>query len=234
MKMKIFLKKILKIFFSYIHPDIIERVLSHSILSFKFKQLKDVRIFTKREELWDFILKEIGYETCISYIEFGVYRGYSIKYISNRNKNDESIFLGCDSFEGLPEDWYIFPKGHFDTKGIIPKIDDNHVRFIKGFFQNTFNDLRNEIINRSNFLVHFDADLYSSTLFLLTRLDEYLDKYYAIFDEFTGHESRALYNYQQSYGAKVIFLGKVLGTHNAPSKVLCQITTDQTEFMSLN
>ena len=36
------------------------------------------------------------------WIEFGVYNGHSITYISNFTKN---IVYGFDSFEGLPETW---------------------------------------------------------------------------------------------------------------------------------
>jgi hypothetical protein len=71
-------------------------------------------------------------------------------------------------------------------------------------------------------IVHYDADLYSSTLYALSKIDGLGRKYLAIFDEFTGHETRALYNYLQSYGASVNFLGKTL-MNGYPDQVLCEI-----------
>ena len=75
-------------------------------------------------------------------------------------------------------------------------------------------------IKQKNILLfHFDADLYSATLFLLTKLDKFKE-YYAIFDEFTGHESRAIYNYRQSYDADIEFYGKTIGYSDTPHRVL--------------
>ena len=51
-------------------------------------------------------------------------------------------------------------------------------------------------LNRSSNtkLVHFDADLFSSTLYVLFQLDDHTP-YYGLFDEFGGDEVRALYSY---------------------------------------
>ena len=45
---------------------------------------------------------------------------------------------------------------------------------------------RKMVPNPDAILIHFDADLYSSTLFLLCQLYREFDRYYFIFDEFTG------------------------------------------------
>ena len=101
-------------------------------------------------------------------------------------------------------------KGTFDVKGSIPEVRDPRVHFIKGWFQNTWPQLSSQIQSRrDNLIVHFDADLYSSTLFALSKMDSLGMTYTAIFDEFAGHEARALYNYMQSYNAKVTFLTKI-------------------------
>jgi hypothetical protein len=119
--------------------------------------------------------------------------------------------IGLDSFEGLPEDWGSMQKGTFDVGGEVPQIDDPRVSFIKGWFQNTWDELANRLTRLDNLIVHYDADLYSSTLFALTKIDSLkIIPYFAIFDEFAGHEARALHNYLQSYSASVDFLGKTV------------------------
>ena len=60
-------------------------------------------------------------------------------------------------------------------------------------------------------------------LFALTKIDLLRKPYIAIFDEFTGHETRALFNYCQSYGATAKFLGKTI-LKGYPNQVVCQIT----------
>ena len=71
-------------------------------------------------------------------------------------------------------------------------------------------------------IVHYDADLYSATLFVLTKIDDLKVPYLAVFDEFNGHEARALYNYCQAYMANVEFLGKT-NPPDYPEQVICRI-----------
>ena len=103
----------------------------------------------------------------------------------------------------------------FSTDGKIPQTNDARVTFVKGWFQNTFDHAiklaRQLNPNPDEILIHFDADLYSSTLFLLSRLHNEFDHYFFIFDEFIGHESRALLNFQEAYGASVEFYGRCEG-----------------------
>ncbi|MGH9366143.1 MAG: hypothetical protein ACRD3M_00530, partial [Thermoanaerobaculia bacterium] len=73
----------------------------------------------------------------VLYLEFGVYRGASIRYWSGALKHPDAKLHGFDSFEGLPEDFDVigpYPKGTFSTKGAVPIIDDARVRFFKGWF----------------------------------------------------------------------------------------------------
>ncbi len=117
------------------------------------------------------------------------------------------------------------PKGAFSTNGKIPSNNDGRVSFIKGWFQNSWATLEEKlssINDLENLIVHYDADLYSSTLFVLTKMDALKKSYIAIFDEFTGHETRALYNYCQAYGAEVEFYGKTI-LNGYPSQVVCRI-----------
>ena len=155
-----------------------------------------------RFDVWDkFISKENLANQKIQFLEFGVYKGESIKYFANKLLNKENIFIGYDTFFGLPTDWQSAQKGMFSTDGKVPETDDKRIRFIRGIFQKTFD---NSIIDKSiKTIIHFDADMYSSTLFLLFKLHETLDEYHFIFDELEGEELRALKDYMKVYNVEV-------------------------------
>ena len=161
----------------------------------------------------------------VTFVEFGVWKGESIKYFASNLNDCKSIFIGLDSFEGLPEDWGPMLKGTFDTNGSIPDVSDNRINFVKGWFQKSWDNANLLIADRmeNDLFVHYDADLYSSTLFPLTKIDTYHKKYLALFDEFIGHESRALYDYLKAYNANVEFIAKtdIVGF---PNQLLCKIT----------
>ena len=163
-------------------------------------------------------------DTSITLLEFGVYKGYSIKFFSNLNSHKASTFYGFDSFIGLPEDWSKNePKGAFDTMGKLPETNDERVNFVKGWFQNTLPLFLSNNQISENVVVHFDADIYSATLFLMLELDKLKQPYVAIFDEFYGPENRALYNYCQMTSANVEFFGKV-ENGPYPAQVSCKIS----------
>ena len=149
-----------------------------------------------RFDVWDkFISKENFTHQKIQFLEFGVYKGESIKYFAKKLLNEDNIFIGYDTFVGLPTDWQSAKKGMFSTDGEAPETDDKRISFVKGIFQKTFNS---SIINKNiKTIIHFDADMYSSTLFLLFKLHEILDEYYFIFDELEGEELRALKDYMK-------------------------------------
>jgi len=165
-------------------------------------QFKDI------EGTWDFALNLIGKDELITYIEFGVYTGKSIKYISSRSLNTESVFLGLDTFSGLPEDWDTqggnLPKGYFDVGGQIPDIKDPRITFIKGLFQKTFSEWLYILTTRKDkvLLAHFDADLYSSTMFGLSQIASIDKPFYCIFDEFYGDECRAFSDFKSAFHYK--------------------------------
>lgn len=161
-----------------------------------------------RIDLWERTLADTAKDEILM-LEFGVWRGDSMREFVQLNRAPGSLFYGFDSFEGLPEDWRGMPAERFDVEGTIPTLADDRVRFVKGWFQQSLppmmERLREESITRS-VIVHFDADLFSSTLFLLFTLGVLLKRYHFIFDEFSGHETRALFNYIQASGAKANFL----------------------------
>ena len=118
------------------------------------------------------------------WLEFGVASGQTINYIS-RFTTDK--VYGFDSFEGLPEYWRQgFDKGAFNRNGILPQVNPN-VELIKGWFNETLVPFIQEKNKKVSFL-HLDADLYSSTKYILDVLKEYLDKDCVIvFDELVNY-----------------------------------------------
>lgn len=160
-----------------------------------------------REQLWEKTIARIPNQD-ILLLEFGVWQGESTRYFAKLISSAGSRFYGFDSFEGLPEDWRGTSTEHFDVGGVMPKIDDARVKFVKGWFQDSLPGMLDEIEEAArgrSLVVHYDADLYSSTLYLLFALGDRFKRYHFIFDEFSGHETRAFYNYMQATGAKAEF-----------------------------
>lgn len=148
-------------------------------------------------------------DSAIDYCEFGVFKGASIKYWSSINTNNNSTFVGFDTFSGLPESWDNFTgglkKGTFDTQGEVPGISDKRVSFKKGLFQDTLPDFLENREFKNTLIINIDADLYSATLFVLTQMHFFLKKgSIIIFDEFSSvlHEFRAFEDYCSAYGVK--------------------------------
>lgn len=212
---------------SSIKSDIFERSMVYSILQNDFSEIRRIYTASSREALWDMCIENYATpDERLTYVEFGVYEGYSIKYFASRNRHAGSRFFGLDSFEGLPERWGDMQKGAFNVDGNIPKTNDRRITFIRGWFQDTWPQLSSHISDNdgSQLIVHYDADLYSSTLFALSKIDQLGRSYIAIFDEFCGHETRALHNYCQAFNAKITFLGKTIRDAKLPDQLVCKIT----------
>ena len=202
-----------------------QRLMVYPLLKESFSGIFSAPVFPSREQLWsECVERVVGKQARMTYVEFGVHEGYSIRYFANLNTCPDSVFIGLDSFEGLPEDWGgSHPRGTFDVRGNTPQVGDPRVRFIKGWFQDTWDTLRRQLDVSGQLVVHYDADLYSSTLFALSKIDTLQQDYVAVFDEFTGDEARALHNYLQSYNAAATFLGQVPGQSRYPERVMCKI-----------
>ena len=186
----------------------------------KFKKLNGYSkklALKNRTDVWDYILGDIIGDNPINYLEFGVHNGHSILYWAEKNKHKNSIFVGFDTFTGLPGDWKSFqkisrkygktiPKGHFSTKGSVPETKDNRVSFIKGVFNESLLPYLDDFISRADLtntlIVHMDADIYESTLYPLVTLSRLLqpgsiiifDEPSVVFDEF-----RALNDYIRTF-----------------------------------
>jgi hypothetical protein len=86
-----------------------------------------------RAAVFDAILQRVRHERVL-YLEFGVYRGASMRYWSERLRHPGAILHGFDSFEGLPEEFCAssgLSRGYFSTGGAAPVIQDSRVWFCK-------------------------------------------------------------------------------------------------------
>jgi O-methyltransferase len=158
-------------------------------------------VFATRAELYRYIADTIG-QVPIDYLEFGVHQGDSIRQWSQLNTHPDSRFVGFDSFEGLPEQWGGLGVGHFSTEGMAPAIADPRIRFVRVWFQDTLDGFLQDFEPRNRLLINNDSDLYSSTLYTLTKLDHLLiPGSLILFDEFDDvqHEFRAWEDYCMAY-----------------------------------
>jgi O-methyltransferase len=178
------------------------------------------RAFATREDLYRFVSDHHldGKPLCL--VELGVWIGETIGNWALLNSNPESTFYGLDTFEGLPEEWQHLigrsPVGTFTAHGSMPSNSDARVTFVKGLIQGTLAPLLAKVsVPQSKLVVHFDADLYSTTLYGLTSVDcllfHHFDSYIAIFDEFSSvnDEYRAFVDYCSAYRRKFEVIGHV-------------------------
>lgn len=132
-------------------------------------------------------------------VEFGTHQGTGLLMLAQCFEHTDvpRQFFGIDSFEGLPESSTIWVKGKFGdtTKDFtLEKIEskfplNSNLRYelIKGWFadEQTAQTLYAKCMHP--ILVHFDADLGSSTLAALTIVEHYLkvprDPIYFCFDD---------------------------------------------------
>ena len=199
----------------------------HSTFYEDFTKCLNVPTLESRNDLYDYAFKNtISKESAINFVEFGVWTGESLRFFINKNKNVNSRFIGLDTFEGIPEKWGPYDAGSWSANGKIPDISDKRVHFVKGLFQVSWEEAQSLISKNmeNEIFVNYDADIYSATLFALTKMDIFKRSYYAIFDEFFGHESKAFYDYLTSYLAEVEFIAKTDDPLGKPSQVLCRIT----------
>jgi len=191
--------------------------LSRWISSQKKKKLafddsfKLVRNYEERFKLHAFVLNsENLVNERINYLEFGVAGGSSFEWWLMENKNTDSRFFGFDTFEGLPENWGIFKKGEMAPDQL--EFQDKRYKFLKGLFQTTLPEFlkSTDLDNNIKKIIHLDADLFSSTLFVLTSIHNFLKPGdILIFDEFCvpNHEYFALRIYEESFNPKYETIG---------------------------
>lgn len=169
--------------------------------------------FKSRSELFAHVAENEFPESPVDFMEFGVAAGRSIRLWMDLKPETESRFFGFDSFHGLPEDWSPEHRvGSFSTGGEIPRTSDSRVQFIVGDFQATLPSFLLRYRPRHPLVVHLDADLYTSTLYCLAKLDMLLaSDSIVLFDEFgTAQEFRAFRDYSTSHRRKFRVVGVTL------------------------
>jgi len=151
--------------------------------------------YQRRTELYAFLLEHAGLaDVAIDYLEFGVAGGDSLRWWLAQQRQPDSRFYGFDGFTGLPEAWDDLPAGHFAREGLPQGLDDPRCRLVPGLFQQTLRPFLASVKLAHRRVVHLDADLYSSTLYVLLHLEPHLRRGdLVLFDEFTSleHELRA-------------------------------------------
>lgn len=168
--------------------------------------------FDTRLAMYDYINRELVGNGPIQYLEFGVYKGETVKYFAEINKDPNSKFVGFDTFTGLPEDWIssirTVKRATFDTGGEAPHSEDVRISFVKGLFQDTLPGFLKRYKPTGQLIINNDSDLYSSTLFVLTYANDILvpgtiiifDEFYSVLHEFRAFEDYCV-SYRRSYEA---------------------------------
>lgn len=156
----------------------------------------------KRSQVFNVLLNAENLSGPIDYLEFGVATGRSFKWWINNNQHPDSKFSGFDTFTGLPENWDVFKAGDMTMGGNFPEVNDNRAKFVKGLFQETLPDYIKSYEFKNRKIIHLDADLYSSTLYVMSTLAPYINVGdIMIFDEFgvPTHEFKAFSDFCRAY-----------------------------------
>jgi hypothetical protein len=155
-----------------------------------------------REAVFESVADQVR-DKKVLYLEFGVYKGASIRYWSRELRHPEALLHGFDSFEGLPEDFGRLRKGTFNVGGAIPEIDDPRVRFFKGWFEDSLP--KYSVPPHEVLVITIDADLYSATKYVLRFLRPHLKVgTFIYFDDMSrpDHEPRAFDEFMCESGIK--------------------------------
>ncbi len=189
----------------------------------KSRGFKALQLVDSREQVFGIAAEEIRDDEVL-YMEFGGYRGTSMRIWSRLLRNPRSSLHGFDSFEGLPESWDLSAeKGHFALDGQIPVIDDPRVSFFKGWFSES---LRHYVFPpHGRLFVNFDADLYSSTKAVLDFLKPHIAPgTYLYFDEFQAreHEPKAF----DEFLSETRWKFRIVAASRGLSNVLFQRTSE--------
>jgi len=178
--------------------------------------------YNKRYHLYSFLIEKEKLSADIDYLEFGVSKGFSFRWWAEQIKDPKSRFFGFDTFSGLPEDWGPFKKGAMSNGNIPPEMKDDRCKFYQGLFQQTLFDFLKTYTPNERRVIHMDADLYSSTLFVLTSFSQFIKKGdIIIFDEFNVplHEYKAFTEWVESFYIDYEVLGAVNNYYQVAVKI---------------
>ena len=162
--------------------DVLERRAVHDSAEFIAATMPEALALRSREALWDFAIRNA--EQHGLWLEFGVFKGYSINYLARRT--DGRVF-GFDSLHGLQEDWkgVGYTRGTFDLVGRLPLVRSN-VSLVAGWFSDTLPGFLAANPARVS-LLHLDCDTYEATAEVLGLIMERLTpKTVIIMDDYHG------------------------------------------------
>jgi O-methyltransferase len=172
------------------------------------------RDYPKRLKLYEAVASNYELDKKdLLYLEFGVASGSSFIWWLNKNIHPDSQFWGFDTFEGLPEDWGGYKKGAMAFAQV--EVNDERAGFVRGIFQHSLHDFiesNKDLLQNKPKVIHLDADLFSSTIFVLSQLYPYLKKGDIIFfDEFNvaNHEFLAFKIFTESFYVNMKPIGAV-------------------------
>ena len=149
------------------------------------------------------------------WMEMGVRGGRSVEWLLEKYPNKE--YHGFDSWEGLPEDWFIGASVRYkagDMNVDMPNFPDN-IKLYKGWFTESLPKWKSDHKGPIAF-IHIDSDLYSSCKTTLEELnDQIVPGTVLAFDEFINfrltkklgnwyeHEWKALMEWLQTHNRKI-------------------------------
>lgn len=145
-------------------------------------------------------------------LEFGVASGLTVKKLNDCFNGTRTIH-GFDSFNGLPEDWrHNYPAGTFACE--LPEVPENIILHV-GLFQDTLKGFLEATPGNIGFL-HLDADLYSSTDYVLRQLEDRLVSGSLVFydelvypsHDFKEHEYKAFVEHHARTGLHYEYIGR--------------------------
>ncbi len=155
-------------------------------------------IFPSRVKMFEHLCPA---SSAITYLEFGVYRGESLKTWLQLNRHEDSRFHGFDAWEGLAgEEGAPFEAGEFASEP--PTIGDARCTLHKGWFRDTLPAFTEDGLEPT--IINLDADEYGPTLYVLCELDPGPGTIIMLDEASVAHcEFRALVDWQRAYGRKV-------------------------------
>ncbi len=163
-------------------------------------------LFQRPSEFWRHLIETECLNAPILYLEMGVAQGGTLRWWTKAISNPEARFVGFDTFLGLPEDYGRVRAGTFSNNGRPPDIRDPRCSFQIGFFQQTVPGFLEQAPLQRRLVIYLDADLYSSTLYVLTSFAPHLKAGdLLVFDDFASVRSptcvfRALMDFRAAYG----------------------------------
>lgn len=167
---------------------------------YAFERGAKARFFSNTADLLRHAVGESSHDGL--FLELGVYYGDSLSVIAESTDN---IVYGFDSFEGLPESWFVGEEkgstatedsGSYSTKGTLPNGPENTILHA-GWFEDTLPVFVEENDESVSFM-NIDCDIYSSTKTIFEHLKDRIrpgtiivfDEYFC-YPEWRDHEYKA-------------------------------------------